>query len=416
MISPSLRRFFVLGALAVATAAHAQVVELRATINGAQEVPATSSPATGSAIMLYDVSTNTYDLVVTVRNLANTISNSHIHEAPAGANGGVVSGLGAEAVYTRSGETVTAMFHNLTYGGDKTKLLQGGAYYNLHTPQVPSGEVRGQLVAQPKRMYANIDVAQELAGMAAGSTINSNAKGAALVTYDPGTNMVTVRVNLYNFTNTLSNSHFHAAPAGSAGGVVHGIGGAANYMNHGDGFYTGTFEKTFEGDPVKLLTGGTYLNFHSNVYAPGEIRGQVWPSEELPSSRFVNLSSRGFVGMGEQVLIQGFHVTGPEPVRVLVTGKGPSLTPFGISQALSDPMVSVYDSAGRRIAWNGDFTAPAAGSELAMIPGLPSDAKEAGLVLVLPPGTYSAIVSGTGGATGVALVEITDLRGYEPAR
>lgn len=412
----SVRTLLVLGTLALAGTLHAQVVELRATINGAQENPATTSPATGSAIMLYDVATNTYDLVVTVRNLANTISNSHIHEGAVGVNGGVVSGLGAEAVYTRNGETVTATFHNLTYGGDKTKLLQGGAYYNLHTPQVPSGEVRGQLIAQPKRLFANIDVAQELAGMAAGSTINSNAKGAAIVTYDPGTNKVTVRVNLYNFNNTLRDSHFHAAPAGTAGGVVTGIGGAANYTSHGDGFYTGTFEKTFEGDPVKLLTGGTYLNFHSNVYLPGEIRGQVWPSEEMPSSRFVNLSSRGFVGTGEQVLIQGFHVTGPEPVRVAVTGKGPSLTPFGVAQALSDPTVSVYDSAGRRIAWNDDFTAPAAGSELATIPGLPTGAKEAGLILVLPPGTYSAIVSGTGGATGVALVEITDLRGYEPVR
>ena len=167
---------------------------------------------------------------------------------------------------------------------------------------------------------------------------------------------------------------------------------------------------TYLGDPIKLLTGGAYLNFHSNVYAGGEIRGQVRASEEMPGTRLFNLSARGQVGTGSQVLIQGFSVLGPEPMRVLITAKGPSLAAYGITGALSDPVLSVYDSAGRQIATNNDVGTVASGSELASIPGVPSNTLESALVLVLPPGNYSMVVSGNNGATGIALLEALDLR------
>lgn len=119
--------------------AQAQVVELRATINSAQEVPANASTATGTAIMLYDVRANTFDLIVSINGMTNTVTGSHVHEAAAGANGGVVTNLGAEPVYTRSGNSLTGNFRNVSYGGDKLKLLQGGAYLNFHSAQYPGG-------------------------------------------------------------------------------------------------------------------------------------------------------------------------------------------------------------------------------------------------------------------------------------
>jgi hypothetical protein len=409
------RRFLLAGSFAaLAFSARAQVVTLRATVNAAQEVPATSSPATGSVIMLYDVNANSYDLVVTLNNFANTVTNSHIHEAPAGTAGSVVSPLGAEAVYQRSGNTLTAIFRGLTYGGDKLKLLQGGAYYNVHSSTFPGGEIRGQLIADPKRLYANITVAQEQAASTA--TITSSANGAAVMYYDPVANKISLRLSLFNFTNTFTNSHFHEAAAGAAGSVVTALGGGtvAGYANGGGGFYNGTFDIPYTGDPIKLLTSGAYLNFHSNVYAGGEVRGQVVPSEEIPSSRVINLSARGQVGSGNQVLIEGFSVIGPEPVRVLITAKGPSLSAYGVTGVLSDPVLSLFDSTGRQIATNNDIGTVAAGSDLASISGVPTNSVESALIVVLPPGTYSAMVSGNNGATGIALVEINDLRTLNP--
>ena len=402
---------FVAGILgALAASVNAQVVELRATISAAQEVPANASPATGSAIMLYDVAANTFDLMVTISNLANVATNSHIHEAAAGANGGVVTGLGGESAYVRTGNTLTATFRNMTHGGDKLKLLQGLAYFNLHSAQFPGGEVRGQLIARPKRLVARLDVAQEQAAFPAVNLSGLSDFGGAVMSYDPVANRISLRVSVFNFTNTMSNSHFHDGAPGVSGPVVTGLGGptVAGY-SLANGHISGSFDVPFTGDPIRLLTGGTYLNFHSTTFAGGEVRGQVRATEEIPSTRFSNLAVRGFVGNGDQVLIQGITVNGPDPIRVLITARGPSLTAFGVAGALANPRLGLYDSAGREIAFSEDVGTVAAGSELASIPRVPTNALESVLLVVLPPGNYTAMISSATG-TGIALLEVSDLR------
>ncbi|MSU68697.1 MAG: hypothetical protein CK548_08280 [Opitutia bacterium] len=398
---------------ALALSARAQVVEFRATINAAQEVPATTSPATGSAIMLYDVVANTFDLIVSISGITNTATASHIHEAVAGSNGAVVTGLGGEAVYTRSGSTLTATFRGVTHAGDKLKLLQNGAYFNLHTAQFPGGEVRGQLIAQPKRLVALIDVAQEQAAFPAVNLGAANLAnfGAAVMSYNPGTNRISLRSSVFNFRNTLSNSHFHEGARAVSGPVVLNLGNNANAGGYSsaNGYIAGSFDLPYTGDPIRLLTGGAYLNYHSTTFTGGEVRGQVRATDEIPTSRMINVSTRGFVGTGAQQLIQGISVIGPDPVRILISAKGPSLAAFGVTGVLVDPVLSLYDSGGREIALN-DNIGVTTGTELANIPGAPTNAAEAALLVVLPPGNYTAVVSGTGTTTGIALLEATDLR------
>jgi hypothetical protein len=399
------------GALfAVVSSLQAQIVEFRATINGAQETPANPSAASGSAVLLYNVATNTFDLTLTINNFANTITASHIHEGAMGVAGPVVTNFGSESVYTRSGNTITATFRGVTHGGTKLTLLQNGAYLNFHTAAFPGGEVRGQLIAQPKRLVAHMTVAQEQAAFPT-TTFTSNAGGAAVMVYDPGTNRINLRISLYNWTNTLTASHYHEAAPGVSGSVVTNLGAAAAYSVNGTNV-TGTFlNLPYGGDPIKLLTGGAYLNFHSNIYPTGETRGQVLASDEALSSRLGVLSTRGFVGTGNQVLIAGLNIPGPEPMRLLLTAKGPTLTALGVTGALSDPRLSLYDSSGRLIAENDNYATPAAAAtELAAVGGSPANAAEAALIVVLPPGNYTAVVSGAGGATGIALVEAIDLR------
>lgn len=412
MKSSAVIRLVFAGALcALALTARAQVVELRATINQAQENPATGSPATGTAIMLYDVRQNTFDLFVSINGMTNTATASHIHEAAPGLNGPVVAGLGAEAVYTRAGANLTAKFFNVTYLGDKLRLLQGSAYFNIHTAQFGGGEIRGQLIPRPVRLVANLDVAQEQAAAPTPVLNGVNNFGGAVLLYDPVANTISIRHSLFLFTNTFSNSHLHEAPAGVSGPVRTNIGNNANangYTN-ANGHISGTHDLPFLGDPVALLTGGMYLNYHSTTFGGGQLRGQVTVSNEALQTRFGNLSIRGFVGSGEQVLIGGLSIEGTEPVRTLITAKGPSLAQFNVTGAVPNPRLELYDSAGRLIAFNEDIGTVAAGSELSRIYGLPTNPLEAALVVVLPPGNYTAQVSGTGGS-GVALLETFDLR------
>jgi hypothetical protein len=132
-------------------------------------------------------------------------------------------------------------------------------------------------------------------------------------------------------------------------------------------------------------------------------------TDEVASTRLFSTSMRGLVGPGAQLLIGGISIVGPDPVRLLITAKGPSLSNFGVTGVLADPSLALFDSVGRQIAANDNLGTVSAGSDLASIPGVPGNPNESALLVVLPPGNYSAVVSGNGG-TGIALLEATDVR------
>lgn len=389
---------------AIATVpASAGIVRFTATIDAAQETTGSTSTATGSAVLLYDVEANRFDLAVTINGFANPLTNSHIHEAAPGVAGPVVTGLGAEVAYTRNGDSLAATFLDVAHLGSPATLLSGGAYLNFHTAAYPGGEIRGQLIPDDIKLTARIDGSQE------SSANDSAAYGAAQAIYHPATNQIDVTVFAYNFTNTFTNSHIHEGPVGVSGGVVTPFGGAAVYTRVGNTYTNAFTGLTYGGNPVVLLSDGSYVNIHSNIYPAGEIRGQLLVASWQNPGRLVNVSARGQVNTGDGVLISGFIVQGDTPVRVLATARGPFLTGFGVSGALADPMLSIRDSAGVELLANDNhadapYTAWIAASGLG-----PTDAAEAAILLILPPGAYTGVISGAGATTGVGLAEAYEL-------
>jgi hypothetical protein len=136
-----------------------------------------------------------------------------------------------------------------------------------------------------------IDVPQEQAAMPTLNLAGLNDIGGAVMIYDPVTNMMRSSLSVFNFNNTLNNSHYHAEIPGRSGPVVVNLGANANaggYTNT-NGFISGSFDipMTMPNgtpiDPIGLMLGGLYLNFHSTTFTGGETRGQVWPSEETPA-------------------------------------------------------------------------------------------------------------------------------------
>jgi hypothetical protein len=230
-------------------------------------------------------------------------------------------------------------------------------------------------------------------------------------------NTISIRHSLFLYSSTFTKSHLHEGPPGVSGPVRTQLGtsATAGAYNSANGHISGNHDAVpYVGDPLLLLTGGMYINYHSQAFAGGQLRGQITVSNEIPSARYGNLSIRGFVGGGEQVLIGGLSISGTEPVRTLITAKGPSLAAFGVTGAVANPRLELYDSAGRMIASNDDVGTIPPGSELSRIPGVPANPVESALVVVLPPGNYTAQVSATSG-TGVALLEINDLRSLSAA-
>ena len=124
----------------------------------------------------------------------------------------------------------------------------------------------------------------------------------------------------------------------------------------------------------------------------------------------LNLSTRGLVSAGDNVLIGGFIVSGADPKTVVLRALGPSLSGFGVPNVLRDPVLSLYNSSGALIAtnddWQGDpnhFIVQSNGLE-------PANLSESAMALSLAPGAYTAIVRGKDATPGIALVELYDVQ------
>ncbi len=146
--------------------------------------------------------------------------------------------------------------------------------------------------------------------------------------------------------------------------------------------------------------------------ALAEIYDPTAPAEFTPSTpRLINASARTFVGFGGDRLIAGFVVAGATPRTVLVRAIGPTLASFGVTGALPDPRLELYSGAAKLFEnddWAG-LTALAAVFARAGAFALPATSRDAVMVMTLPPGAYTAQVSGAGGSTGIALVEVYEV-------
>jgi hypothetical protein len=122
------------------------------------------------------------------------------------------------------------------------------------------------------------------------------------------------------------------------------------------------------------------------------------------TSRLVNISTRAFVGSGDQRVIGGFIISGSRPKEILIRGIGASLGASGVANALPDTMLELF-SDGTNISENDNWESAGNSSQVsALLP--PGDASESAILITLEPGAYTAILSGAGGQTGIGLIEI----------
>jgi hypothetical protein len=132
-------------------------------------------------------------------------------------------------------------------------------------------------------------------------------------------------------------------------------------------------------------------------------------SPDLPyhTGTLINVATRAFVGSGVQQLIGGFIVKGTTGKSVLIRAVGPSLSAFGVAEALPDPVLRVFRSPDPLPLAENDNWGDQARPQDTMVQGfpLPNGSRDAALLLTLAPGSYTANIEGRNGATGIALVE-----------
>ncbi|MBA2433115.1 MAG: exo-alpha-sialidase [Chthoniobacterales bacterium] len=141
---------------------------------------------------------------------------------------------------------------------------------------------------------------------------------------------------------------------------------------------------------------------------------EIFDLEPAAAARLGNISSRGFVGLDDNVLIAGVIVgagqgtDGYGGVRAALRGIGPSLGARGVVNPLQDPELSLHNSNGDIIAFNDNWS-PTDQAELQGTNLVPPDERESAIVVTLPKGNYTAIMRGNGHTTGIGLVEVFEL-------
>jgi hypothetical protein len=126
------------------------------------------------------------------------------------------------------------------------------------------------------------------------------------------------------------------------------------------------------------------------------------------SSRLGNVSTRGQVGTGDNILIGGIIVGGSTSKPVVVRALGPSLTKFGVTNVLADPGLELRNGNGNLMEANNDWQQSPEAATIIADGKAPSNVKESAMAPTLSPGNYTALVSGVGGTTGTALIEVYD--------
>lgn len=130
---------------------------------------------------------------------------------------------------------------------------------------------------------------------------------------------------------------------------------------------------------------------------------------QTAGSALANISTRGFVDSGDNVMIGGF-IIGPSdslPSRIALRAIGPSI---GVAEALADPVLELHNGNGLQIAINDNWQDDASAADISRYQLAPADPRESAMIRSLTPGNYTAVVRGVNNTTGVGLVEVYNLR------
>jgi hypothetical protein len=130
--------------------------------------------------------------------------------------------------------------------------------------------------------------------------------------------------------------------------------------------------------------------------------------ESSSTSKLVNISTRGFVQTGDNVMIGGFIISGTA-TRVIVRAIGPELTASGVPGALQDTTLELRDSVGALVASSDDWRNDGQAQQIIDTGVAPTDDRESAIIATLNPGGYTGILRGKNNTTGAARVEVFGL-------
>ena len=311
---------------------------------------------------------------------------------------------GKYAVITLAGKTATFIGYT-TAGGVKTLFYPslsldatgGFSSGSALSARVNTTGVSGSLDANRLPFIGQVAFAgatRVASGLFTGNLANRNASTVAAIVGPDGSIMVYVADGAF--------SDAGAGAVDTAGNFNLSLAGGSRLVGKADPV-TGFLNATLTGGPG------------------GSVIGALASGGSFSDGTLRSLSTRGQVGTGANFLIAGFVVGGSAQKQVMVRAIAPTLgTVFGLSGALADSQLEIFNSSGSRIITNDNWAtstnASAIVSAAATVGAFPltSGSLDSVILTTLAPGAYTAQVSGVGGRTGVALVELYDVDSVGP--
>jgi probable HAF family extracellular repeat protein len=294
----------------------------------------------------------------------------------------------------------------------------GAILSNTATLNVVGGLSPGRLVNLSCRAAVGAGASQLIAGFVVGGQGASGSEPVLIRASGPALAPFGVTGVLADPQLTLTGAAGVVATNSAWGGSAAVASTAASV-----GAFAWTAASSHDSALVESLAGGGYTaQISGSSGDAGVALAEVYDAtpaagRTTASPRLVNISARAQVGTGGNILVAGFVIGGTASRTVLIRGSGPALAPFGVSGVLSDPQLQLYqgnaDGSSTLLAsdsgWGGDGPiASAAASVGAFSWGLFATGDSA-ILMTLPPGSYTAQVSGAKGDTGVALVEVYEV-------
>jgi hypothetical protein len=225
-----------------------------ATLSGTNETPANTSAATGMGTFVLSPDKSALTYYITFSGLSSSETAAHFHRGAPGVAGPVVYPLPAGSPKQNT-EAITAQ--------DAADIQAGLWYVNIHSTNVPGGEIRGQLVPSASCYATTLSGAGE-----APAPIDTPASGAATLALAPDTALV-YYITFSGLSATETAAHFHKAALGASGLPVVTLPAGTTKR----GVQPLTAEQVTD-----LKAGLWYVNVHSGNFPDGEIRGQIFPA------------------------------------------------------------------------------------------------------------------------------------------
>lgn len=244
------------------------------------------------------------------------------------------------------------------------------------------------------------------AGTTGSESLLIRASGPALAPFGVSGTLPDPQLGLYSGSNVLGSN--------SAWGGTGAISSAASAV----GAFAWSDGTSHDAALLESLSSGPYtVQVSGEGGDTGVALAEVYDATPagtymLTTPRIVNISARVQVGTGGNILIAGFAIGGGTSKTVLIRASGPALVPFGVTGTLPDPQLQLYSGTAvlqGNSGWGGNPQISITAASVGAFGWSSGVSKDSAILVTLPPGPYTAQVSGASGDTGIALVEVYEV-------